>query len=108
MNKEIREILKDQIKTAKAMADAEILKNPSDDGTCNFDRCLFKKENKWTYQEMIDLFKECGLDCSKHSSGWLSVDELRGQADKNTRWHKTFKYWMEEQGFECSMYYQMD
>ncbi|MCQ2589274.1 MAG: hypothetical protein MJ179_02515 [Treponema sp.] len=108
MNKQIREILKDQIRTAKAMADAEILKNPDDNGTCNFDRCLFKKESKWTYNEMSELFKECELNCSKHSAGWLSVDEIKGQAEKNTRWHKTFKYWLEEQGFECSMYYQMD
>lgn len=108
MKKDVREILIDQIKTAKAMADAEILKNPEDDGTCNFDRCLFQKEKGWTYSEMEQMFEECGLRCSKHKSGWLSVDCFYGQADKNTRWHKTFKYWLEEQGFKCSMYYQMD
>jgi hypothetical protein len=30
------------------------------------------------------------------------------QVERNTRWQKTFKMWLEEQGFETSMYYQMD
>lgn len=41
-------------------------------------------------------------------NGWLLVGNINGQAEKNTRWQKTFKMWLEEQGFETSMYYQID
>lgn len=98
----------DQIKTAKRMADKAIMENSSDDGTCNFDEAMLKKEKFFTYDEIISIFNECGLSASKYRNGWLLVGGIHGQAEKNTLWAKTFAYWLEEQGFETSMYYQMD
>lgn len=108
LKNEIKSIWIDQIKTAKRMADNAILANPDDMGTCNFDSCLFQKEKAFTYAETVALFAECGLRVSKYGKGWFSVDELRGQANRNTRWHLALKNSLEEQGFKCSMYYQMD
>lgn len=98
----------DQIKTAKYMANEAIEKNPSDGGTCNFDEAMIKKEKWFTYAEIIAIFNECGLSASRHKAGWLLVGGLHGQAEKNTLWAKTFAFWLDEQGFETSMYYQMD
>lgn len=106
--KEIRECWLDQIRTAKNAADRAIIEDSSDNGSCNFDSCLIKKEKKFTYDETIKMFSECGVNIRKHSQGWFQVAEIKGQADKNTRWHKVFKEWLEEQGFECSMHYQLD
>ena len=105
---ERKEVWIDQIKTAVAMANEAIRENPSDDGTCNLDRAMIKKEKCFTYDETIAIFEECGVSASKYRTGWLLVGNLNGQAEKNTRWQKTFKYWLEEQGFKTSMYYQAD
>lgn len=98
----------DQIKTAKYMANKAIEENPSDDGTCNFDEAMLKKEKFFTYEEIIQMFKECGLSANKYKNGWLLVGGIHGQAEKNTLWAKTFAFWLEEQGFETAMYYQID
>lgn len=105
---ERKEVWIDQIKTAKNMADEAIAENPSDDGTCNFDRAMIKKEKWFTYDETIAIFAECGVSASKYKNGWLLVGNINGQAERNTRWQKTFKMWLEKQGFETSMYYQID
>lgn len=109
MNKiERKAVWIDQIKTAKRMADRAIEENPSDGGTCNFDEAMLKREKFFTYEEIISIFNECGLSASRHKAGWLLVGGIHGQAEKNTRWAKTFAFWLEEQGFETSVYYQMD
>ena len=105
---ERREILIDQIKTAKFMADKAIIENPSDNGSCNFDQAMIKKEKWFTYAETIQIFKDCDLSANKYKNGWLLVGGIHGQAAKNTLWAKTFAKWLEEQGFESSMYYQLD
>lgn len=105
---EIKAIWKDQILTAKEMAGKAILKNPSDYGTCNFDEAMIEKEKHFTYAETIQIFKECGLSASKYKNGMLLVGGIHGQAEKNTLWAKTFSYWLGEQGFKASMYYQCD
>lgn len=103
----IKEIWIDQIKTAISMAN-EAIENCEDNGTCNFDSCLVEKESIFTWQETIDIFQSCGLNASKYNKKYISIDVLKGQAEKNTKWHKTLKTWLEEQGFKCSMHYQMD
>ena len=105
---ERKEVWIDQIKTAKYMANKAIEENSSDGGTCNFDEAMLKKEKWFTYAETIQMFKECGLSARKYKNGWLLVGGIHGQAEKNTLWAKTFAYWLKEQGFETSMYYQMD
>lgn len=107
---ERKEVWIDQIKTAKYMADEAIRENPSDNGTCNFDEAMIKKEKWFSYDETIQIFKDCGLSASKYRrrAGWLLVGGFHGQAEKNTLWAKTFKTWLEEQGFTTDMYYQID
>lgn len=110
-----KEIWIDQIKTAIYMADEAIRKNPEDNGTCNFDMVMIEKEPWFTYAEIIDMFKQCGIkgackasEYSRHYTKMIALPNYVGQADKNTRWAETFKYWLQEQGFKCSMYYQCD
>ena len=108
---EIRPVWIDQIKTAICLADAAFAENPEDGGTYNFDAAMIKKEKAFTYQETIDMFKECGLNAYRMSGyfkGWIKINGKGGQANSRTRWAKTFKNALEEQGFETSMYYQMD
>lgn len=111
---ERKEVWIDQIKTAIAMANEAIRENPSDDGTCNFDMAMIKKEQWFTYDETIAIFKECGINACKASEysryykGFIALPNYVGQADKNTRWAETFEKWLKEQGFETSMYYQCD
>lgn len=111
---DVKHIWIDQIKTAKKYADSVIEQNGSDDGTCNFDMCLVKREKMFTYDETIAIFEECGVKAcrgSEYSSfyrGYVAICELHGQADRNTRWAESFKESLEVQGFRCSMYYQCD
>ena len=108
---EIRPVWIDQIKTAIRIADKVLTENPEDGGTCNFDRAMVKRESLFTYQETIDIFKECGLNADKmcgHYKGWIDIVGKGGIANSRTRWAKAFAKSLEEQGFETSMYYQMD
>jgi hypothetical protein len=83
--------------------------NPSDEGTCNFDCAMVKKEKWFTYDETIEMFKKFGCFAYKASGrGWLLVGKSIGQADRNTRWNKKFAAVLAENGFTTSMYYQMD
>lgn len=117
MNKElkaeIRAIWIDQIKTAISQANKAI-EYCEDDGTCNFDMAMIKKESIFTYAETIAIFKECGISASKMSewgrgySGYIGLPNYVGQAEKNTRWAETFGECLKEQGFTVSMYYQCD
>lgn len=68
---ERKEVWIDQIKTAKIMADEVIAENPSDNGTCNFDRAMIKKEKWFTYDETIAIFAKCGVSASKYKK-WLA------------------------------------
>ena len=108
MTKDVKNILLDQIKTAINMANQSIIDNPSDNGTCNFDSCLIEKEDKLSKNDIIKLFNECGIKASVYNRDYVQIGEIKGQADKNTRWHKTLKSWLEDGGFTCSMYYQAD
>lgn len=103
----IREIWIDQIKTAKNCADNAII-GSEDNGTCNFDEAMIEKEKTFTYDETIQIFKDCGLSASKYKNGYLLVGGYHGQAEKNTLWAKTFSKSLGEQGFKTSMYYQCD
>ena len=108
---EIKKIWIDQIKTAVHEANNAVELNPNDDGTCNFDMCLVKRERRFTYQETIGMFKECGLPARKmggYNSGYVGVPHYVGQAEKNTRWAKNFAESLNRQGFQTSMYYQVD
>ena len=110
---ETRRIWIDQIKTAINKAN-EFIKNCEDNGTCNFDMVMIKKEPVFTYAETIDIFKECGINASKmtewsrYYSGLIGLPHYVGQAEKNTKWAETFGKALEEQGFKTSMYYQCD
>lgn len=107
----IKEVWIDQIKTAVHEANNAVELNPNDDGTCNFDMCLVQKESMFTYQEMIEMFEECGLPARKmngYNRGYIGIPHYVGQADKNTRWAKTFAESLSGQGFQTSMYYQVD
>ena len=86
----------------------EAIENCEDNGTCNFDMCLIKKEPYFNYAEYEQIFAEAGLKVRKHSAGWLCVCEYHGQAEKNTVFHKTLARVLEENGYETSMHYQMD
>ena len=100
---EIRSIWIDQIKTAFFAANNAVIYNPEDSGTCNFDSAMVKKEKGFTYDEIIAMFKECGLYAYKGSGwnkGWIVI--------ARTRWAEAFKKSLERQGFETSMYYQCD
>ena len=103
----IKTVWVDQIKTAISMANKAI-ENVEDSGTCNFDHCLVEKEKIFTWQETIEIFESCGLRASKHNKTYLMIDNFKGQAWRNTLWHKTLKTWLEEQGFKCSMFYMVD
>lgn len=115
MKEWMRETWKDQIRTAINYDNKVVEENPEDDGTCNFDMVMIKKESTFTYQETIDIFKECGISGADKMSEWgsywkgyIGLPNYVGQANKNTRWVEAFKKSLEEQGFECSMYYQCD
>lgn len=84
------------------------IENCKDDGTCNFDMCLVKKESAFTYDEMIAIFAEAGLKLRKYRTGWFCVNELHGMAEKNTLFHKTLAKVLKENGYEVSMHYQID
>lgn len=108
---ERKEVWIDQIKTAIHIADKALAENPEDGGSCNFDSAMIKKEKWFTYDETIAMFKECGLLAYKMSGfykGFIQVWGKGGQANSRTRWAKAFAKALEEQGFETSMYYQLD
>lgn len=113
MKEGIKEIWIDQIKTAINEANKAI-ENCKDDGTCNFDMVMIKKESTFTYAETIELFKESGINADKMSewgrgwTGWIGLPNYVGQAERNTKWAETFGNALKEQGFETSMYYQCD
>lgn len=113
MKAEFRNIWLDQIKTAIKEAN-EAVENCKDNGTCNFDMVMIKKESMFTYAETIAIFKEYGIDADKMSKwgrgwrGWIGLPNYVGQAEKNTKWTETFKDCLERAGFETSMYYQCD
>lgn len=107
----IKKVWIDQIKTSVHEANNAVELNPNDDGTCNFDMCLVQKESMFTYQEMIEMFEECGLPARKmngYNKGFIGIPHYVGQADKNTRWARTFAESLNSQGFQTSMYYQVD
>lgn len=108
---EIRPIWIDQIKTAIFSASEAIKYNPEDGGTCNFDSAMVKKENCFTYDETIEIFKDCGLYAYKGSGwnkGWIIIPGNCGQANARTRWVEAFAKSLKRQGFETSIYYQCD
>lgn len=105
---ERKEVWIDQIKTARYMADEAKAKNPNDNGTCNFDSAMIKKEKWFTYDETIKIFESLGIPARKYRTGWILVGGIHGLAEKNTLWAKTFENWLNVQGFETSMYYQCD
>jgi len=113
MKEEIKKIWIDQIKTAINKAN-EAIENCEDNGTCNFDMVMIKKESTFTYAETIEIFKECGINADKmsewgsHWAGWIGLPHYVGQAEKNTKWAETFRDGLEEEHFETSMYYQCD
>lgn len=118
MNKTEKAIIKsiwiDQIKTAINKADNAII-NCEDNGTCNFDMVMVRKESHFTYAETIDIFKECGIsgackatEYSRYYSGLIALPCFHGQAEKNTRWAEVFSDGLKGQGFTTSMYYQCD
>ena len=97
----------DSIKTAKYQADTAA-RNCTDNGSCNFDACLIRVKKILTVKEFIQMFADCGVNVEKYSSGWVRVSEIHGMAERNTKWHETFKSWLEGDCFECSMHYQLD
>lgn len=108
---DIRPIWIDQIKTAIRIADKALAENSEDGGTCNFDRAMVKRESLFSYQETIDIFKECGLNADRmygHYKGWIDIEGKGGIANSRTRWAKAFAESLKRQGFETSMYYQVD
>ena len=114
MKAEIRHIWIDQIKTAIYEADKAI-ENCADDGTCNFDMVMIEKESTFTYAEIIEIFKECGItgackanEYSRYYNGLIALPCFHGQAERNTRWAEAFRDSLKEQGFKTSMYYQCD
>lgn len=86
----------------------DAIENCADDGTCNFDMCIFKKERFFTYGEYVEMFAKAGLKVRKYSTGWLCVCEFHGQAERNTVFHKTLAKVLAENGYTTSMHYQMD
>jgi hypothetical protein len=113
MKSEIRKIWIDQIKTAMNKAD-EAIEGCEDNGTCNFDMVMIKKESTFTYAETIEIFNECGIRADKmsewgrHYSGYIGLPNYKGQGERNTKWAEAFGESLKEQGFEVSMYYQCD
>lgn len=114
MKNEIRTIWIDQIKTAINKADKAVV-NCEDDGTCNFDMVMVRKEKTFTYDEMIEIFQSCGIngackasEYSRYYTGLIALPCFHGQAERNTRWAEAFRDGLQEQGFETSMYYQCD
>lgn len=106
---ERRSCWEDSICEAIYEADEADKIDSSDEGTCNFDCAMVKKEKWFTYDETIEMFKKYGCFADKASEkGWLLVGKSIGQADRQTRWHKKFAKVLAENGFTTSMYYQMD
>lgn len=108
---ERKEILVDQIKTAKYAANTAVKYNPEDGGTCNLDSAMVKREKWVTYDETIAMFKECGLYAytgSGWNKGWIIIGSPCGQGNARTRWAEAFAKSLKRQGFETSMYYQID
>ena len=114
IKEETRRIWIDQIKTAIAYADKAI-EGCEDNGTCNFDMVLIRKESTFTYAETIDIFKECGItgackanEYGRYYNGYIALPCFHGQAERNTKWAEAFRDSLKEQYFETSMYYQCD
>lgn len=108
---ERKEVWIDQIKTAIFAANNAVKYNPEDNGICNSDSTMVKKEKGFTYDETIAMFKECGLYVyrgSDRNKGWIIIYTPYGRANAHTRWAEAFEKSLKRQGFETSMYYQCD
>ena len=96
MKSEIRKIWIDQIKTAMNKAD-EAIEGCEDNGTCNFDMVMIRKEKTFTYDETIAIFKECGINASRGSewsryyNGLIGLPNYKGQAEKKHKMGKSIR-----------------
>jgi hypothetical protein len=98
----------DGISEAFYMANKAIEENPDDSGTCNMDYCTIKKEKYFTYAETIAMFEQFGLRARKEGTGYIAIWNFCGQADRNTRWVKTFVKYLNENGFKAYIEYRID
>lgn len=86
----------------------EAIENCADDGTCNFDMCIFRKEKFFTEAEYAEIFADAGLSIRKYAKGWFCVNEFHGMAWRNTAFDRTLARVLKENGYETSMHYQID
>jgi hypothetical protein len=88
------------------------LKDTEDGGSCNFDSPIIKLP-RWKESEIKEASEESGVDIGDQLSGWHKgyrfVGTVKyGQANCRTRMAEAAKKSLEADGYDVSMYYQMD
>lgn len=86
--------------------------NTNDSGTCNFDTPLICLKG-WKSSDIKEASESAGIEIGEQLSGWhkgyrfVSV-KLYGQANRRTLMAEAAKRSLVADGYDASMYYQMD
>lgn len=104
--------LVEDLKAAKAAAEAAVAANGEDGGTCNFDSAVLVMP-RVNEQKLLQTMKDAGLDGYKLSgSFWRGCFSLStpsgGQANRRTRQAEAMGKALTAAGWQTRMYYQMD
>ena len=86
-----------------------------DGGTCNFDSPALYIPDGMTYQQVAACCACAGVSCydwkpSKHSPALVVLCSCAGigQADRRTKGAESAQHFLQEHGWNCTMYYRMD
>lgn len=88
------------------------IENNEDGGTCNFDTPIIKLD-RWTEEELHHVKKQTDVSIGDKLSGYhkgyrFVFTEMEGQANRRTRMAEAAKKSLQNDGYDVSMYYQMD
>ena len=103
------ELLTSALITAKAAANQH--NNDDDGGTCNFDTAFIRLP-RWNRQQTIKAFANAGLRTDVWNifggSAYMILGCYTGQANRRTNQAEAVRDALQNAGYECSIYYQMD
>lgn len=109
MKQKVKNLVEALLKAKKA---AEEFSNIEDGGTCNFDTCIIKL-HRWAKNDIEAAEQESGVSIGDQLSGWhkgyrFLNDLCKGQAHRRTKMAEAAKKSLQADGYEVSVYYQMD
>ena len=85
--------------------------NDDDGGTCNFDTAFIRLP-RWNRQQTIKAFENAGLrtDVCNIFGGtaYMVFGCYTGQGNRRTNQAEAVRDALQDAGYECSIYYQMD